>query len=88
MNIIKEYKLNVKDDYLCVSHSLFCTARKVTSNIFAAVSEAAPGGILPEQVLLEISQNSQENTCDKVFFNIVAGLRPATLLKKSGLQIY
>ena len=68
MNIIKEYKLNVKDDYLCVSHSSFCTARKVTSNIFAAVSEAAPGGILPEEVLLEISQNSQENTCDKVFF--------------------
>ena len=68
VNIIKEYKLNVKDDYLCVSHSLFCTARKVTSKIFAAVSEAAPGGILPEQVFLEISQNSQENACGKVFF--------------------
>ena len=32
--------------------------------------------------LLEISQNSQENTCVRVFFNKVAGLTPATLLKK------
>ena len=36
-----------------------------------------------EKVFLEISQNSQENTCARVsFFNKVAGLRPATLLKK------
>ena len=27
-------------------------------------------------------QNSQENTCARDFFNKVAGLRPATLLKK------
>ena len=34
-------------------------------------------------VFLEISQNSQENTCARVsFFNKVAGLKPATLLKK------
>ena len=36
-----------------------------------------------KQVFLEISQNSQENTCTRVcFFNKVAALRPATLLKK------
>ena len=48
-----------------------------------------------KKVFLEISQNSQENTCTRVsfliklqawgqslFFNKVAGLRPATLLKK------
>ena len=35
-----------------------------------------------KKVLLEISKNSQENTCARVFFNKVAGLRPATLLKK------
>ena len=35
-----------------------------------------------KKVFLEISQNSQENTCAGVFFNKVAGLRPATLLKK------
>ena len=35
------------------------------------------------KMFLEISQNSQENTCARVsFFNKVAGLRPATLLKK------
>ena len=34
-------------------------------------------------MFLEISQNSQENTCARVsFFNKVADLRPATLLKK------
>ena len=34
------------------------------------------------EVFVEISQNSQENTCARVFFNKVLGLRPATLLKK------
>ena len=34
-------------------------------------------------MLLEISQNSQESTCARAsFFNKIAGLRPATLLKK------
>ena len=35
-----------------------------------------------KKVLLEISPDSQENTCVKVFFNKVADLRPATLSKK------
>ena len=33
-------------------------------------------------MFLEISQNSQENTCAGVSLNKVAGLRPATLLRK------
>ena len=33
-------------------------------------------------MLLEISKNSQENTCARAFFNKVAGLSLATLLKK------
>ena len=33
-------------------------------------------------MFLEISQNSQGNTCARVSFNKIAGLRPATLLKK------
>ena len=33
-------------------------------------------------MFLEISQNSQENTCASLFFNKVAGLRTATLVKK------
>ena len=32
--------------------------------------------------VLEISQNSQENTCASLFFNKVAGLTPANLLKQ------
>ena len=36
-----------------------------------------------KKLFLEIWQNSQENTCARVsFFNKVASLRPATLLKK------
>ena len=34
-------------------------------------------------MFLEISENSRENTCARDFFNKVAGLRPATLLKKN-----
>ena len=33
-------------------------------------SEAATGGVLKERVFLEISQNSQENTCARVSFLI------------------
>ena len=45
--------------------------------------EAAAKRCAVKKVFLEISQNSQENTCARVsFFNKVAGLRPATLLKK------
>ena len=36
-----------------------------------------------KKVFLEISQNSQENTCARDSFNKVVGLRPAILLKKS-----
>ena len=35
-----------------------------------------------KKVFLQVSQNSQENTCARVSFNKVAGLSPATLLKK------
>ena len=46
-------------------------------------TEAATRGVLCKKVFLEISQNSQENTCAKVtFLNKVAALRPVTLLKK------
>ena len=53
-------------------------------------SEAATGGVLLKKVFLDISQNSQGNTCARVsFFNIVAGLRPATLLKwDSGTGVF
>ena len=46
-------------------------------------TEAATRGVLWNKVFLEISQNSQENTCARVpFFNKAAVLRPATFLKK------
>ena len=40
--------------------------------------KATIGRVLEEKVFLVISQNSQENTCARVFLN----KRPATLLKK------
>ena len=42
-------------------------------------AEAATGGSLQEKVFLEISQNSQENTCARV--SILIKLQSATLLK-------
>ena len=42
-----------------------------------------------QKVFLEISQNSQENTCIRVSFLKVAGLRTATLLKRdSGTSVF
>ena len=38
-------------------------------------AEAPTRGVLWKKVFLEISQNSQENTCARVFFDKVAGLR-------------
>ena len=47
------------------------------------LSEVANKGVPWKKMFVETSQNSQENTCAKVsFFNKVAGLRSATLLKK------
>ena len=46
-------------------------------------TEAATRVVLLKKMFLEILQNSQENTCARVFFLIkVAGLRSATLFKK------
>ena len=53
------------------------------------ISEAATGGVLSKSVLLKISQNSQENTCDRVSFLIK--LHRASFLIKlqtSGLELY
>ena len=35
-----------------------------------------------KKVFLEISQNSRESTCARVFLNKIAGLSPASLSKK------
>ena len=55
-------------------------------------SEATTGGVLLESVFVEISQNSQENNCARVFlfFNAVAGLpwRSANFSKVAGHQLY
>ena len=53
--------------------------------IFLHTAEAVTGRCSVKKVFLEIWQNSQENTCDRVSFLIklkVADLRLATLLKK------
>ena len=43
------------------------------------MAEAVAQRCSVKKVFLEISQNSQENACARVFFNEVAGLRPAAL---------
>ena len=49
---------------------------------FSEHKEAVAGRCSLRKVFLEISQNSQENTCASLCFKKVAGLRPATLLKQ------
>ena len=45
--------------------------------------EAATGGVLSKKMFLEISQNSQENTCARVYFLIkLQSPAPATLLQR------
>ena len=64
-------------------------------------SEAVVQMCSVKKVFLEIAQNSQENTCttasfliklqawgQSLFFNKVAGLRPATLFKKPLAQVF
>ena len=46
------------------------------------ISKVAARGVLWKKVFLEISQNSQENTCARVSFLIKLHTPPATLLKK------
>ena len=52
----------------------------VTRTFCFGIAEAADGGVLWKKVLIEISQNSQENTCARGSFLIK--------LQASGLQIY
>ena len=52
-------------------------------SMVCAFSEAATRGVLCKKVFLEVSENSHENIYTRVsFLNKVAGLRPASLLKK------
>ena len=46
------------------------------------VSKALVQRCSVKKIFLKLLQNSMENTCARVFFNKVTGLRPATLLKK------
>ena len=62
----------------CDSESCYVRHDEDTSH--SQHSEAATIGALWKKGFLEVSQNSQE--CTSLFFNKVAGLRPATLLKK------
>ena len=50
--------------------------------------EAVTGGPLQEKVFLEISKNSQENTCARASFLTKLQTRPATLLKKRLAQVF
>ena len=60
-----------------------CNFEKLVMTLFP--TEAVIRRCSVKKVVLEISQNSQENTCARV-----SGLRPATLLKKrdSGTGVF
>ena len=58
------------------------TSLKFYAYCFFQTSKAVAQRCSVKKVSLEISQNSQEYICARAFFYKVAGLRPATLLKK------
>ena len=51
-------------------------------------TEAAVRRCSTKLVFLKISQSSQENTRDEVFFNKVVVFQPATLLNKTPTQVF
>ena len=53
-----------------------------SENYVAKNTEAVTQKCSVNKLFLEISQNSQENTCARASFNKVAALSPATSLKK------
>ena len=60
----------------------------VQNKMYYFFLEAAIGGVL-QKCFQKISRNSQQNICIGVsFFNAVAGLRPATLLKRRLRQFF
>ena len=61
--------------FLYIIYSI-CSIRKSLKQHFFTNSEAATGGALWKKMFLEISQNSQENTCARDFFNKVVGKTP------------
>ena len=86
--LVLEREIKTRNSFLRLTHP-FCEAIKDTGTLVSVLN------ILPKlkietffqrcsakKMFLEISQNSQENTCARVFFKKIAGLRPATLLKK------
>ena len=58
------------------------TFNDIKSNLLQIKCSSSYPEVFCKKVFLEISQNSQENTCARAFFNKVAGLRPPALLKK------
>ena len=66
-----------------MSYWLWCIGYILFFLVFASVSaEAVSRRCSVKKMFLEISQNSQENTCVRASFFQVAGLRPATFLKR------
>ena len=55
---------------------------------FLQISEEATRGVLWKTLFIKISQNPHENNCTRVFFNKVAGIRTATLLKHRLWQVF
>ena len=68
--------------YTCYSKSCYIAIKIFELELKETVAKSCS----VKKVFLEVSQNSQENTCARDSFLIkfyVSGLRPATLLKKS-----
>ena len=67
---------------VCIKYPSSLQIEATTRGALSKKREAVVRKCSVKKVFLEISQNSQETTCARVFFAKVASLRPATLLKK------
>ena len=80
MRIKKCFKIKLPEVFISMKHGewfpLFFSGEKHASR------RSSCPEVLCKKCFLEISQNSQENTCARVFFYKAADLTPTTLLKK------
>ena len=55
---------------------------------FLFVEAATRGVLIKKDVIRNFTKFSEKHLCQSLFFNKVAGLRPATLLEKTQAQVF
>ena len=79
LRFLKVILNDVVQKFISTDKQIFKISNKVTSTVlidaFMIIYRSSHRGVLLQKVSLEISQNSQENTCARVFILIKLGLQ-------------